>query len=156
MIQRIQTIYMIIAIVLSVACLCMEIGTFSIDGLTIAHEYNLWVMTVDNNAATHQFTTAPMFAVLILSATLGIYSIFAYRNRIAQAKLCMFNMLLLLGWNILYAVYRHILIDGNGQPVDFDMCLPAFFPVIALIFYLLARRRILADENLVRAADRIR
>lgn len=156
MIQRIQTIYMIIAIALSVACLCLEIGTFSIDGLTIAHEYNLWVLMIDNNATTHQFTTLPLFAVLLLSATLGIYTIFAYRNRITQARFCMFNMLLLLGWNILYAVYRHILIDGKGQPVDFELCLPAFFPVIALIFYLLARRRVLADEKLVRAADRIR
>lgn len=156
MIQRIQTIYLIIAVVLSVICLCMEIGTFSIDGLTVAREYNLWVLMIDNNATTHQFTTLPLFAVLLLSAVLGIYSIFAYHNRIFQSRLCMFNMLLLLGWNILYAVYRRILIEGNGQLVDFNMSIAAFFPVIAMIFYLLARRGIMADEKLVRAADRIR
>lgn len=157
MLQRIQTIYLLIAVVLSVLCLCMQIGTFCIDGLTVAREYNLWVLHVDNGATHHfSFTTAPMFVVLLLSAALGAYSVFAYRNRLVQARFCMFNMLLLVGWYMLYAVYRHVLIGGDGRAVDFSLSFAAFFPAVALVFYLLARRSIMADERLVRAADRLR
>lgn len=157
MIQRIQTVYLVLAVLLSVVFLGLRIGTFSIDGLTVAHEYNLLVLMMDNGSDTElKFTTAPLFVIVLLSAVLGAYSIFAYRNRILQARFCMFNVLLLLGWDILYAVYSHILIDGGGRTVDFSMSWTAAIPTVALILYLLARRGIMADERLVRAADRIR
>lgn len=157
MIQRIQTIYLLLAVVFSVLCLCMQIGTFSIDGLTVAREYNLWLLHVDN-APTHYFSfaTVPLFVVLLLTAALGVYTVFVYRNRIIQARFCMFNMLLLVGWYIVYIVYRYILIEGGGKPVDFTPSVAAFFPAVSFILYLLARRGVLADEKLVRAADRIR
>lgn len=157
MIQRIQTIYLLLAVVLSVACLCMQIGTFSVDGMAVAREYNLWVMHVDNAPEHHfSFATVPLFVVLLLSAALGLYSIFAYRNRITQARFCVFNMLLVVGWYILYAVYGFVLIDAGGNPVYFAPSFPAALPAVAFVFHLLARRGIMADERLVRAADRIR
>lgn len=157
MIQRKQTIYLLLAVVFSVLCLCMQIGTFTADGLVVAREYNLWVLHIDNAPIHHfRFTTAPLFVVLLLSAALGVYSIFAYRNRVVQARFCTFDMLLVVGWYILYAVYGKVLIGGDGYTVDFSMSVAAFFPMLSLVFYLLARRGIMADERLVRAADRIR
>lgn len=157
MIQRIQTIYLLVAVVLSVICMFLPLGEFSVDGLTVAREYNLWLLHVDN-AATHHFTfaTSPMFAVLLLSSALSCYAIFAFRNRVAQARFCLFGALLIVGWYVLYAVYSRVLGSFDGRMAEFSLSWAAVLPALALVFLLLARRAIMADERLVRAADRIR
>ena len=152
MIQRIQTLYLIAAVVLSVACLCLKIGVFSFGGFTILNEYNLWVTDA---MGTRRFDTWPLFSVLVLSAAMGIYSIFMFNNRILQARFCLFNVLLLLGWYILYIVYGQILGDGVER-VSFTPALSGILPACAIVLYMRARKAILSDEKLVRAADRIR
>lgn len=147
---------MALAVVLTVACLCLPVGVFTYDGLAPAgiisiNEYNLCLVTDD----IVEYTTWPMFAVLVPSAALGVYSIFAYGNRRAQARFCVFNALLLVGWYVLYAVCSRVYSTGNGI-FDFRPTVFAAFPCVALILYMMARRAILADEALVRAADRIR
>ena len=42
MIQRIQSVYMLLAVVLTVACLCMQVGTFYVADLPVMSEFNLW------------------------------------------------------------------------------------------------------------------
>lgn len=153
MIQRIQTVYIVLAVVFTIACLCLQIGTFDNDGLVVGREYNLWLI---DGMCTYSLVTWPMFAVLVLSAALGIYTIFVYSNRRNQARLCVFNLLLLVGWYILYGVYSRVLAGGALEQADFVPSMPAAFPGLAFVFYILARRGIMADERLVRAADRIR
>lgn len=156
MIQRIQTVYMALAVVLTVVCLCLPVGVFTYDGLAPVgiisiNEYNLCLVTDD----IVEYTTWPMFAVLVPSAALGVYSIFAYGNRKVQARFCVFNVLLLVGWYVLYAVCSRVCGAGEGVS-EFRPTVFAAFPCVALILYMMARRAILADEALVRAADRIR
>ena len=155
MIQRIQTVYMLLAVVLSVLCLCMQIGTFSAAGLEVLSAYNLWC--VDPMGA-HHFNTWPLFAVLVLTAAVGFLNIFLYRNRKVQARVLLFNMFMIVGWYILFAVYSKTLghaVD-NVIDVNFHASIAAVFPAVAVILYAMARRAVLADERLVRAADRIR
>ena len=90
MIQRIQTIYMFLAVVFTVLCLCMQIGTFSTADVSL-REYNLWLT---DPVGMHHFTPWPLFAVLVLSASVGTCNIFLYMNRKMQARICSFNMLL--------------------------------------------------------------
>lgn len=156
MIQRIQTVYIALALILTVACLCMKIGAYSVEGIgTIASEYNL--MVVYDAMGKYSFDTWPLLAVLMLSTVLGVYSIFAYNNRIRQARICAFNALLVVGWYVLYAVYSRLLV-GNVEvdTLHFTPTPTAAFPLAAAVFYLLARRGIMSDERLVRSADRIR
>ena len=134
----------------------MPVGVFTYDelahvGIITINEYNLCLVTDD----IVEYTTWPMFAVLVPSAALGVYSIFAYGNRRAQARFCVFNALLLVGWYVLYAVCSRVCSTGNGI-FEFRPTVFAAFPCVALILYMMARRAILADEALVRAADRIR
>jgi hypothetical protein len=153
MIQRIQTVYLLVAVVLTMACLCLKIGAFTLGGVVVLDEYNLWVT---NALGGHAFHTWPLFALLVLSAAIGVYSIFIYGNRLVQARFCMFNALLLAGWYILYTVYSQVLAGQDGQMLAFRPGIPAAFPAVAIVLYMMARRSILADEKLVRAADRIR
>ena len=150
MIQRKQTLFMLVAVVLSILCLSLPIGTFMNEGMRVATEYNLWLYTMQG---TRQFTTCPLFVILLLSTILGIYTIFAYHNRVIQARLCTFNMLLIVGWYILFTVFSQIL---GGKGVEFQMEIGAGAPAFAIAMYFLAYKAIWADEKLVRAADRIR
>lgn len=68
---------------LSVVCLCMQIGTFTDGGAAVYSEYNLWVT---GPTGVRQFVTWPLFAVLLLSAAIGLYAIFMYANRLLQAR----------------------------------------------------------------------
>lgn len=152
MIQRIQTLYLLAAVALSIVCLCLQIGTVSADGMAVAREYNLWVMSADNAVS---WSVWPLFAVLTLTSAIGVYAIFMFHNRILQARFCLFCSLLVVGWYIIYAVLGQVIADSSANQA-FSPSLTAALPLVSLVLYILARRAILADERLVRAADRIR
>ena len=152
MIQRKQTVFLLLAVILSVCCLCSPIGTFDVGGLNTVTEYNLWLV---DGQGQRQFSCWPLFAILLPSSALGLYSIFLYHNRRIQARMCTFNIFLVIGWYIVYAVFSNVL----GSPVagtTFQIELGGGLPAISLAFYFLAYKGIMADEKLVRAADRIR
>lgn len=152
MIQRIQSVYLLLAAALSIVCLCLQIGLFQTAGMVTTRMYNLFSTLPDGH---YSFSQWPLFVVLVLSVSIGIYSIFAFRNRKAQARMCVFSSLLVIGWYALYAVFGFTLTDAeHGE--TFTPSLTAVLPALSLVFYILARRAINADERLVRAADRIR
>ena len=153
MIQRKQTLYLLAAIVMTVICLCMQIGSFQISGLGgVARVYNLWYTALGK----HYFDTWPLMAVLLPTTAIGTYAIFLYRSRKTQALLCLFNALLIVGWYVCYYVVSQTVGDKSWGIVSFRPSWPAALPAVALILYLMARRAILADEKLVRSLDRIR
>ena len=127
MIQRKQTLFLLAAIVMTVICLCMQIGSFKAAGLEVAP-----------------------------TTVIATYTIFLYRNRKLQALFCLFNALLVVGWYVCYFVVSQTVGDKTWGTVDFRPTWPAVFPAIAFILYLMARRAINADEKLVRSMDRIR
>ena len=127
MIQRIQTIYMFLAVVFTVLCLCMQIGTFSTADVSL-REYNLWLT---DPVGMHHFTPWPLFAVLVLSASVGTCNIFLYMNRKMQARICSFNMLLILGWYILYAVFSQTL--SSIVPGSVSLSLPLLLQLFLVL-----------------------
>lgn len=112
MIQRIQTVFLLLAAILAVVCLVVRWQ---------------WIDIVQG-----------------LSAALSLYTIFIYKQRPRQALLCLAGLFLVFVWYVLLAVYQ-----GYVNMID-------ALPMVNAILIFLARNRILADEKLVRAADRIR
>ena len=174
MIQRIQTVYLALAALLCIACLCLPVGRFTDDaGEECATMYNLWIhvpapigatiSTMTSEAAPvlateaegdHVFTPWALFALLVLTTTAEILCIFFYRQRLAQSRLALLCSILLLGWYALYAAFAFVIPGDTGahfQPTPW-----AAFPAIACILCYLAFRAILKDEMLVRSLDRLR
>lgn len=150
MIQRKQTIFLLIALVLTICCLCMPIAGFNQHiGIEEKTLYNLWI----TNNGTHDFSVWGLFAILLATCPINIIAIFSYRNRIIQSRFCVFNILLLLGWYVVYAVSVIGLKQDDGSVA---IHVAAIFPLLSIILYFMAKRAILADEALVKAADRIR
>lgn len=151
MIQRIQTLYMLLAVLACGVCLCLPIATLTTDGKTVGTVYNLWIQTATGG---HDFSMWALFVIQLVTVSLGLISIFLFRNRILQSRLCLLNMLLSLGYYAVYIGFSFVL--KAKYQADFNICFQTALPAVAFIFDYLARRAVLADEKLVKAADRIR
>lgn len=149
MIQRKQTLFMLLAVACGIACLCMPLGELVPQGMGVTDTiYNLWVKGGNGG---YSYAVVPLFVLLILTIPVGIAAILLYHHRMAQAKLCAVNMFLIVAWYV-YAVVKVTGVDGMSFRPCFAFCLP----LIAEIFWFMARKGVISDEKLVRAADRIR
>ncbi len=150
MIQRKQTIFLLISLVLTIVCLCLPLCKFSLleDAGDIVM-YNLWIVT----PTSHDASIWALFAILLVTCPISLFTIFAFHNRIAQSRLCLFNILLIIGY---YAVLFILLYGYKQEYGSPKVEVTLLFPLVAAIFYFLSRRAILKDEALVRSIDRIR
>lgn len=151
MIQRIQTLYMLLSAVLGVVCLSLPLGHFyTAQGEPYAQLYNLWVRL--SETGTHQLAPWALFALLVGVTTLTLLGILFYRRRALQMRLLSFCMILLVGYYawLLAFVFMYKL-DGAFRPT-----LTAGLPLVSLILLYLAFRGVLKDEMLVRSLDRLR
>ena len=96
------------------------------------------------------FQAWSLFAVQMLASAVSLIAIFLFKRRPLQATLCLAAILVNFAWYIVLAVLIQQGLKAEALP------LTASLPIIAAIFCLLARRGIIADEKLVRAADRLR
>ena len=147
MIQRKQTLFLLVAVVLTVLCMSVQVATLYSNGIFAAKVYNLWLTDGEGH---HAFQSAPLFVMLLLSALLSTVTIFMYMKRKLQAQLCLLNMLLLVAWFVFLAVLPQMV--GGDMQLEW----PAGLPAADIILMFMARKGILADEKLVRSLDRIR
>ncbi len=134
MIQRIQSIYLFIAALLS-AGVIFAVPLFQVP------EQPIYVL---------QFPV--FFAMFLLSALVSLYSIFRYKNRQQQVVSGRINVILnfVLFGLILYHYF------GSMDTETSHLAFGSFIPILAVVFITLANRAIMRDEALVRAADRLR
>ena len=95
-----------------------------------------------------------MMLTTALIPLLALIDIFLYHKRILQARLNIFLAMLCLGYYGVLAIY--IWQAKLALGVDWNILPWASIPLICFVLTLMATRRILKDEALVRAADRIR
>jgi hypothetical protein len=99
--------------------------------------------------------------VLVVATLLPFVTIFLYKNRQLQIRLCGVECVLLLGAVLLvgaftYSVCNNIFNDFDITWANIAIRFPVILPLIALVLTPLAMRAILRDELLVRSLDRIR
>ena len=152
MIQRIQTLYL-----LAIALL-MGVATFTPLAYFAAgsEEYLLHAFALKSATSSH--STIYMGIVVALAAIIPFVTIFLYKNRLLQIRLCAVEFVLLIGSVIFMAIYYYL---GNRFFSEIAFHAQGFriaiiFPLIALVLNYLAMRAIFKDEMLVKSLDRIR
>ncbi len=90
-----------------------------------------------------------------IAALLAFVVIFLYKRRMLQLRLCVVEIVLLLGSLGLEIGYL-IKSRAAAGPANFTFTVADVFPLIALIITWLAIRAIFKDEILVKSLDRIR
>lgn len=154
MIQRIQTVYLLIIAALLSAMFFLPLAVLqSADTL---FEFDVLGMH-DIQAAAGQELFYPAWALSALTAAMiviAFITIFLYKSRILQIRLSIFNAILMVGFYALFAFF--IWNIKSTVSVDLHVKFALSFPLIGLIFDCLAIRNIGADEVLVRSLDRLR
>ncbi len=86
---------------------------------------------------------------------LALVDIFLYRKRILQARLNIFLSVLCVGYYGILAMFVWFAKMNLGT-TEWHLYVWSGIPLVCLVLTLMATRRILKDEALVRAADRLR
>ena len=111
---------------------------------------NLWISDANGGK---DFNVWALFAILLVTCPINLFAIFDYHNRKRQARFCTFSMLMIIGWYVVYGVFSQVLMTWLRLP--HKVCGLSSTRSFSILLWL-ARHSILADEALVRAADRIR
>lgn len=150
MIQRKQSIFLLLAFIASVVCLCLPLGSIEPQGMGVG--FTLYNLCLDKGSAV-DYSVCGLFGILLLSSLLSLSTIFLFRNRKFQASLCLCNEFLLVAWYIVLGVVTRNTISPDA---DFHIAFAACLPAVAIVLNVMARAGVIHDEKLVRAADRIR
>ena len=99
-------------------------------------------------------TTWGLFAILLLNAVVAFATIFLYKNRMLQVRMCVFSALLEIGYYAAVAVFVYML--KSDLEAAFRPGWALALPFVCIILNYLAFRATYADEVMVRASERLR
>lgn len=149
MIQRIQSVYLLIVAILSVIVISNPIGSFVGTDNSITEFTNLSLIAQDG---TENYEPWALFAIQIISAIISLVTIFIYKKRMLQIRFTLFNIILAIGYYVAVVAFVFMLKgDANFVP-SWIVCLP----FVGIVLDWLAIRAIGKDEMLVKAYERLR
>ncbi len=103
MIQRIQTVYLLIVVGLLITACVLPMGYF-IDAMG---EHPFKPLGVEMNGTL--YSTWGVFGILLLSAIIAFATIFLFKNRMLQIRMTIFNSILLIGYYITFLAFYFVL-----------------------------------------------
>jgi hypothetical protein len=150
MLQRMQTLYFLGALVLLITCFFIPLA----EVVTASGPSGAFTLSGLKNI---NITTDIKLLIVILSAitsTILFVNIFGYKNRKRQMKISMTIIILLV---CIIGTLLFQLIQFRKEPGMIILFkLPLVFPLISIIFTYLGYRGIKKDDELVRSYDRLR
>lgn len=155
MIQRVQTLYLVGIVALMAAALFTPLAYFAAG--TNVYELFAFELASQSGEGASQ-STMYMGIVVALATIIPLVTIFLFKNRMLQIRLCAVELVLLVGAQIFMAIYYY-LSNRMFEQLEFHtqgFRIAIIFPLVALILDYLALRAIFKDEMLVRSLDRIR
>lgn len=153
MIQRIQTIYLLLSAILSAIFIFAPFAYFETD---LHYFFDNFGIHYQENSETKTLINAyPLLILSITAIVLIMTSIFLYKKRKLQIRFSSFALLLEIGSYILIAYYVYYYADANiSALVNWQISI--VIPMVNTVLIYLAIRGILKDEALIRSLDRIR
>lgn len=152
MIQRIQSIFLLLAILASGLMFLFPILNL------VSQTGDEWRLTAKALSRTVDgevlFMVLPFTIHLSLATLIPLVVLFLYKVRSLQVRLTLINMVLTLGLLVLmflYGVKGSLQLEGSITPGFISI-----MPIISFILQLMAFRAIRRDDLLIRGLDRIR
>lgn len=150
MIQRIQTIYLLLAIIAAAFLIFIPLGSFIVAG----NEATLFSTAVESGQV--QVSLMPpvwsLGIALALGIALRVFAIFDFNQRKRQLHLCRSALLA----DLCFCVFYCLIAFRMESETNFTFSPWLLLLLIGVVFTILAIRGIRHDERLVRAADRLR
>jgi len=143
MIQRIQTLYLLVASVISGALIFV---------------FNLWEVNGQDVYVIDLFSNTSSLMILIpsiyvLSSLVSLITIFLFKNRKLQFVLGRVNILMNL---FLLGLLIYLSLTLSGETSVSEKGIGMFLPILAILLLVLANKAIKKDEDLVKSVDRLR
>ncbi|MGC6431461.1 MAG: DUF4293 domain-containing protein [Jejuia sp.] len=136
MLQRIQTVYLLLA---------------AANALGLVFEFHLWV--TNDGLAVFAKDQLPYFAAFLVSGVLALITIFLFKNRKLQFVLGRLNIILNF---ILLGFFVYLSLNVSGETLVSEKGIGMFLPIISIVLLALANKAIKKDEDLVKSVDRLR
>ena len=162
MIQRRQTIFMLLAAIISALLFFMPLASFNADGEVM----RFTIFGIQNPIETITLSksyTWPLIVLTVLMTVLPLYTIFRYKKRELQVKLCHLNMLLNIVFiGVMFLYYdgdiQEIIkaVEGDSYTLDVAYFIGMVLPLVNLVLEILAIRGIKKDIELLKSVDRLR
>ena len=146
MIQRIQSIFLVLAATSGFGVLALPFATTS-EGVQASALFSDKVYSIGDNIG--------LLVLFVLAGALSVAAIFLFKNRQVQMKIEKFALIAdILGIVSAVVLFWQDFANIGNASVEggLAVCLPFLF----ILFSSLALRAIKKDENLVRSADRLR
>ncbi|WP_373056576.1 DUF4293 domain-containing protein [Zunongwangia sp. H14] len=136
MLQRIQTIYLLLAAITSAGLIFLLYLWENSSGETVYAEDVLMVLIM-----------------FLSSAALSLVSLFMFKNRKLQFVLGRINIILNF---FLLGVFVYWSLSVPGEMDISEKGIGMLLPIVSIVFLVLANRAIKKDEDLVKSVDRLR
>ncbi|MCK9305502.1 MAG: DUF4293 family protein [Bacteroidales bacterium] len=131
MIQRIQTLFLL--------------GVFLLSG---SHFFSTMAYNLSEKVKYIGFT--PFIILIIITTLISLLTIFLYRHRMLQIRLSVFNAVVIASYQtwILYLFFT--------RPQESVFSVTALFPLVSLLFTIVAIKYIARDEAMIRSVNSLR
>lgn len=143
MIQRIQTLYLIVAALVSG-------GLINLVYLWKENDTLIYILDLFESAS---LLLKSIPASFLVSTVLSLIAIFLFKNRKLQFVINRLNILTNL---YLLGVLLYYLLSLPGETVVSEKGIGIFIPIVVILLLVLANKAIHKDENLVKSVDRLR
>lgn len=165
MIQRKQTLYMLVAVVCMTIFTFAKMFTFNAAGSSMTlytYGYSIQEMGAEPVSQLLNLRAVCMVLLAAISTLLMLVNIFLFKKRELQLSLLMSQYALLvgiIGYGVYYvwsfsSIYAESIADGSAltNVPGWSLCLP----VVTIVMNFLAVRGVASDIALLRSVDRIR
>lgn len=154
MIQRRQTIFMLLTAIFSALLFFMPLASFNVEGVVM--RFTVFGLRPQIDTLILSKSTWPLTVLTVLMTVLPLYTIFIYKKRELQVKLCHLNMILNLIFIGVVVLYYNADIKGITESVNVACFYGTALPLANLVLEIFAVRGIKKDIELLRSVDRLR
>lgn len=156
MIQRKQSLFLLIAAIVSAILFFLPVASIQVDGVSSYDYYTTKVIQLNGDNETFLNYNIYSMILNIFISLLPLVTIFLYKNRVLQIRLCIFSIVLMAGTiAMMYLQTSNIFDDlevGSITTIKTAMILP----LISAILTFLAIKGISKDIYKLKSLDRIR
>lgn len=147
-IQRIQTLYLLIAAILMAVFAFFPALTFELGG----REFVYGALAAGKVGVTH--IDPLMLTLVVLIALFAIIDIFLYKNLQRQMTFCFADIILGLAMLVAICIQAYIVSGKEGLTLTWQWYL--ILPILSIIFLMLAHKAMSRDKKMLRDSDRLR
>lgn len=158
MIQRIQSIYLLLTVALGVALYILPLASLPLPSEAVVtagpEMLKITIMGFDSPATPEPLPFLPLQALTGVGILSSLIALFTYKKRPIQMRFCAFGIIFQVLTGAMIVLYLWMIQKDMNTVASYSVAL--VFPLIQAVLLYLAYKAILRDEKLVKSIDRIR